>query len=581
MTEPRPIVEPRPASIGSHRALWRQWLRRWWLAGAMAAFVSLAWWLNPARTFGTMQDDAIYFASARAIARGQGYMLPSFPGGLHHLKYPPVFPWLLSWVWRLRPEFPANLVLAHAVALALAVAFLLACERAARSMFGLSGPAAALVLLLCACNLVTLYTSTHILSDPGFGALLLLAAMLADNALERTPSVGWAAVAGAVAGLSVGMRTIGVAVVVGVVLHLLLGRRWKAAAVAALTGAAASLPWLWPLLTDLLHPPASRASVPVGWQHTLSFYASYTRDWSTSLPNWTLRRLVFTSNTLHLLLAPGLYLLTPLATGRALLALLWGTPLTVLSWTGTWILFRRHGRKALHAIFAIYAAILVMWPYPPLRMLLPMEVLWFAGLVQILRLLWVERLPAPASHTRSARGSKVLLQALTVAMLAPVAVNLCWSVPATIHREVQVEAALLEKKRQAYAWIRAHTPPEAIILADNDVLLYLYTGRPSVRPLTDLGLLVFRDDPALLCSDLEHFTDVAQYLSARYWMIAPDDFSRISAWAGSRLREGEQNLFAGSSPVFQTPDGAVRIYAIPVRWNPPALPCNASSSAQP
>src|SRR5579885_3442878 len=402
MTEPRPIVEPRPASIGSHRALRRQWLRRWWLAGAMAAFVSLAWWLNPARTFGTLQDDAIYFASARAIARGQGYMLPSFPGGLHRLKYPPVFPWLLSWVWRLRPEFPANLVLAHAVALALAVAFLLACERAARRMFGLSGPAAALVLLLCACNLVTLYTSTHILSDPGFGALLLLAAMLADNALERTPSVGWAAVAGAVAGLSVGMRTIGVAVVVGVVLHLLLGRRWKASAVAALTGAAASLPWLWPLLTDLLHPPASRASVPVGWQHTLSFYASYTRDWSTSLPNWTL----------------------------------------------TWILFRRHGRKALHAIFAIYAAILVMWPYPPLRMLLPMEVLWFAGLVQILRLLWVERLPAPASHKRSARGSKVLLQALTVAMLAPVAVNLCWSVPATIHREVQVEAALLEKKRQ-------------------------------------------------------------------------------------------------------------------------------------
>ncbi len=173
------------------------------------------------------------------------------------------------------------------------------------------------------------------------------------------------------------------------------------------------------------------------------------------------------------------------------------------------------------------------------------------------------------------------MQALTLVMLAPVAVNLGWSVPASIQREVRTEAALLEKKRQAYAWIRAHTPPTAIILADNDALLYLYTDRQSVHPLTESVLLMFRDHPSLLCTDLEHLTDVAQYLSAPYWMIAPDDFSRGPAWAGIRLREGEQNLFARSNPAFQTPDGTVRIYAIPPQWNPPPPPCDASGSAEP
>jgi 4-amino-4-deoxy-L-arabinose transferase-like glycosyltransferase len=547
----------------------------------LAAFVWLAWWLNPARTFGTLQDDAIYFASARAIARGEGYLLPSFPGGLHRLKYPPVFPWLLSWVWRLRPEFPANLVLAHAVELALAVAFLLACDQAARRMFGLSGRSAALVWLLCACNLVTLYTSTHILSDPAFGALLLLAALLADNALERTPSVGWATVAGAVAGLSVGVRTIGVAVVAGLVMHLLLGRRWKAAAVAACTGAAASLPWLWPLVADLLHPPASRATGPVGWQQTLSFYTNYAWHWSTTLPNWTLRRLVFTTNALHLMLAPGLYLLTPLATGRALLAILWGAPLAALSWLGTWILLRQRGRKALHAIWIIYAAVLVLWPYPPLRMLLPMQVLWFAGLVQVLHTFWTEGLPAALSHTGPAKRGKTLLQALTLVMLAPVAVNLGWSVPASIHREVRMEAALLEKKRQAYAWIRAHTPPTAIILADNDVLLYLYTGRQSVRAIAEPATLFFRDDFQYFCRSLQHFADVAKFTRASYWMTAPDDFVGSSAWGAFHLRRAEQEILSHFHPAFQTPDGTVRIYAIPPQWNPPPPPCDASGSAEP
>jgi len=37
--------------------------------------------INPLDLFGTTEDDAIYFSSAKALANHQGYILPSLPGG--------------------------------------------------------------------------------------------------------------------------------------------------------------------------------------------------------------------------------------------------------------------------------------------------------------------------------------------------------------------------------------------------------------------------------------------------------------------------------------------------------------------
>src|SRR5258706_2863126 len=56
-------------------------------------------------------DEAVYVASARSLASGDGYRNPNLPESPPQAKYPPGLPLLLSVVWRLFPAFPDNLPL--------------------------------------------------------------------------------------------------------------------------------------------------------------------------------------------------------------------------------------------------------------------------------------------------------------------------------------------------------------------------------------------------------------------------------------------------------------------------------------
>jgi hypothetical protein len=51
---------------------------------------------------GTYHDDGIYVTTAKAIATGQGYRIVSLPFEPSETKYPPLHPFLLSVIWRLK-----------------------------------------------------------------------------------------------------------------------------------------------------------------------------------------------------------------------------------------------------------------------------------------------------------------------------------------------------------------------------------------------------------------------------------------------------------------------------------------------
>ena len=102
--------------------------------------------INPLDLFGTTEDDAIYFSSAKALANHQGYILPSLPGGPIATKYPILYPWLLSWVWRWNPSFPSNVTDAVALTAAFGVIFLVSSFVFLRRLKGI-GDAAALLLV--------------------------------------------------------------------------------------------------------------------------------------------------------------------------------------------------------------------------------------------------------------------------------------------------------------------------------------------------------------------------------------------------------------------------------------------------
>ncbi|MGH7545941.1 MAG: hypothetical protein ACREKI_07155, partial [Gemmatimonadota bacterium] len=87
------------------------WGRRWALPGAcvVAAAVTLLVqvWAATDAPVGVFYDDGLYVLLARALAEGEGYRYLNLPGAPAAVHYPPAYPFVLSWLWRWGPAFPA------------------------------------------------------------------------------------------------------------------------------------------------------------------------------------------------------------------------------------------------------------------------------------------------------------------------------------------------------------------------------------------------------------------------------------------------------------------------------------------
>jgi hypothetical protein len=71
-----------------------------------------AWRNRDMPQFGYLHDDSLLFVSAKSLASHGGYRIASLPENPYQIKYPPLFPLLLSLIWRLNPHYPDNLRLA-------------------------------------------------------------------------------------------------------------------------------------------------------------------------------------------------------------------------------------------------------------------------------------------------------------------------------------------------------------------------------------------------------------------------------------------------------------------------------------
>ncbi len=60
---------------------------------------------------GLWQDDAVYVATARSLAEGNGYRHIQMPGQPLQTRYPILYPAMLSLAFLANPEYPDNLPL--------------------------------------------------------------------------------------------------------------------------------------------------------------------------------------------------------------------------------------------------------------------------------------------------------------------------------------------------------------------------------------------------------------------------------------------------------------------------------------
>jgi hypothetical protein len=545
------------------------------LVAVLVLYITAVVQLRPTNLFGLSNDDMIYFSSAKAIADGNGYILPSVPGAPLATKQPILLPWVLSWVWKWDPAFPGNLTDAIAVIVAFGCGFICSVFLLLRRLPGVSSVEALLLTAFCALHPTTLFYSSSVLSDIPFAALALAAILIASRSVAGE-SPGGAAAAGIVVGLSILVRAAGVPIAAGVALAYVFRRAWKPLSVFAICVAPFFIGMMWRsiFLVPAIPPSLHAAALP-GWQQTWLYYTNYAGFRKLVFMNmhafWpmTLSQFLYFCSDV-----PG-YFTSPLMLASGGLAL-------VSTVVGLWIIIagfarsvRKSGWQVIHISVILYVALFLTWDYPDWsRFLLPFlpllaGIFWLEG-KRITKRCWSEL------RTGCRRGDTLLAAGGLASMLA-LGLVVCWNFAGGdrewLRNTSRERQALLPEKWEAYEWLKGHSAKDARVVANEDAVLYLYSGRQAMEPIVFLPSGSF--DPSQREWDLEHITDTARAIRAEYWFAASDDGAQSSksgrAAITTRLGQVESVL----PELFRSSEGHVRIYGLDCVRRPETAGCES------
>jgi len=384
---------------------------------------------------GIYHDDSVYLITSRSLAAGRGYRIESTPVPIPQTKYPILFPALLAGVWKISPEFPANLTLLRLVPFMaalvwFALSYLLVWRQTANPVL-----AACLTAALAASPQV-IFLATAILSETTFAAFATATIYLLLKLNRRSVLLAAVCAAGAYHTRSIGL---------GLILAGALALPWRdGLRFLALAGALA-LPWpIW----QWLHPvPASQ------YLSAANYYNDY-----NVLANFTLVEKI-TIVARNLLYLP--FSLQPLY------GIAWGPVLGFL-----FVPFALRGMRQLARPVLFYVLIslglIAFWAWPPLRFLVPL----------LLLLLWMV-----------ASGLPARLVPLAYALLGVLTLHGAWA-----SREISQHAAQngfwipLNEKVEAWPellarlrWVERATGQSILVQSNLDPTIYLFTGRHAVR----------------------------------------------------------------------------------------------------
>ena len=196
------------------------------------------------RTAGMFVDDAWYMVLAKAVAQGKGYRMISSATGDFVPAVPPAFPMLLSPVWALWPSFPGNVIALKSVSMlamfGTGMCTYLYLRRVRNAPLPVVAVVAALTVALPA--FVFLATST-VMADVVFVFTQLLGVLTIERAMRKNGDLPSVAASGLITGVSVLVRTAGVACAAAGVCYFASRRQWRSATIFAAMVVLSYLPW--------------------------------------------------------------------------------------------------------------------------------------------------------------------------------------------------------------------------------------------------------------------------------------------------------------------------------------------------
>jgi hypothetical protein len=533
----------------------------------LAFYAALVWSLTPTNYFGLTEDDSLYFSSGKALADGQGYIMPSLPGSPQATKYPILYPGLMSLIWRAYPTFPQNLKIAIGFNVACGFAFLGIAFVFLRTIRGLTHIEALLITALCAIHPALLFHSVNVLPEVLFAALSLGAILLATRGISGEGHVFESTGAGVLSGLALLTRSLGVPIAAGLFLVALARKGWRKSlyfAAGVFPFAAFSL-WRSAHLAPAAIPDGSSPCTNVVRMSWL-YYTSYVGFWKADVLHGSGLLHVLKQNLLLLFLQPGAYLVDPATIHPEMFAF---APAVILSVAAICGLARRVGPgewQPIHFTLLLYAVPLVLWNYPVMeRFLLPFlpiffAAIWLEGKRLLRRIATNVMSPRQAGPSRET-GAAIFLGLVLLALSFSV-IRSYWSETVTVLKISAARQKLLSEKREAYAWLTRNTAAETKIVAYEDASLFLYTNRQAIRPVifSPSGT----NQPQHLEAELNCMTATAEATGATYWLASDDDFGFEWEMAATRGRAREAELESAWPQVFRSVGGRVRLYELPV-----------------
>lgn len=558
--------------------VWRRYVPWLVLPLILASFGVAVIRLHPSNFFGYTEDDSIYFSSAKALADGKGYVLASFPGAPAATKYPVLYPWMLSWVWRAVPSFPANLTYAIAISVAFGAFYITVAFFFLRRLHGISQSEALLLTAFCALHPLVLFYSGSVLSDIPFAAFALGALLLADIALGKKASYAVVVCVGLLAGLAMLMRVFGVPIAAGIGLAFCVRRSWRSLVIFL----ASVMPFFGALVSQVVFTRLAASPVPgavassPAWIHTWTYYTSYTGAWKDAVPTFAVLLAMLKNNAIVLLCTPGSYLIYPRPGTETLAETLLTAVVTVFVLKGILREARHSPWKPIHLALPFYALLVLCWNYPQSdRFFIPFLPLCAAGIwLECKCIVSLVRASLSADQAITDRVLAVAFCLVMAVFVCAVAVNYAGGIRSASAEKSKERAALLAEKREAYSWLSRSASANARLTAYEDAAAYLYTGRPALRPFTFTTDEYY--EPARLQTDLDHIADVSRAVGADYWIVSDDDYDvgwRDAYVKGSiRMKQMTQDL----PLVFISRHGRVRIYSLTCVNHPDKPRCQSA-----
>ena len=430
------------------------------LGVALVVFATVALLPNP-WPVGVFYDDGMYLILGKSLATGQGYRYLNLPGAPEATHFPPGYPALLATLWRIWPDFPANVAL---LKLANAALFAIGAAGAVRLAIRWLGMRPALAAIVCAAAALApaaVMLAGVLLAGPLFFALFVCGLLVAERVTAPASRAGahMLVALGVLAAALVHVRSLGAALFVGVTGALLYRRRPVAAAIFLCVGLALLIPWeLWAARrTD---------SVPVVLASSYGSYGDFIHPALDSDGSAFFARTAVKNARRLVTLAGELTVGRPLAPIRALL----GAVVIALAAVG--LVRLRRAPAMLLAVIAYVGAVLV-WPFQPDRFLMDvfplLALLPAAGALAIWEWRPSSGAPSHARHAVLAAAAVVALGFVATTARALVAGDHSW-LPRSAAGRVQPQLD----------WIARNAEPDAVIATSHDPLVHLYTGRPTV-----------------------------------------------------------------------------------------------------